>query len=398
MKLYNHQKEILKKNPKKYLVAWKTGVAKTLPAILWANQFSSALVIVPKHLKEQWKERLLNSPVKTLRFKIVTKEEFRRDFDKLAGYESIIVDEAHYFSGMKSTMSKNLIKYIKKHNVENIWLLTATPYLSTPWNIYRLAQILGHDWSYWSFKSKFFYDIKMGTRMIPKVKNNIEEDLAELVNKIGETKTLEECFDVPEQTDVVEFFERNKKQDKAIKEMTENETNPAVRYNYIHQIENGTLKGDEFNENQIFNCDKHDRIMELITEDDKVAIFCRYNLEIEQLKEKLSKDGRNIYIVNGSVKEKSDVFKAIEADDKCIAIINSACSEGYELPSIGTIIYTSLSWSYKDYAQSRGRFLRSNALKKNTYIHLVNKGGVDESVYDSMMRKEDFDATIFDRK
>ena len=130
---YKHQKEILERNPKKCLLCFDTGTGKTLTSIWWANQNRlKTLVIVPKALKKQW-ERELKKYGETY-FDVITKETFRKDWDKIGLYDAIIVDEAHYFSG-KSQMYKNLLKFIKKQDVPYVWLLTATPFLSSPWNI-----------------------------------------------------------------------------------------------------------------------------------------------------------------------------------------------------------------------------------------------------------------------
>ncbi len=80
--------------------------------------------------------------------------------------------------------------------------------------------------------------------------------------------------------------------------------------------------------------------------------------------------------------------------DTCVVLINASCSEGYELPSIGLIVYASLSFSLKDYIQSQGRFLRINRLKKNVYIHLVS-GEIDVAVMDAIMKKQDFHIEIY---
>jgi len=91
------------------------------------------------------------------------------------------------------------------------------------------------------------------------------------------------------------------------------------------------------------------------------------------------------------------VVQDIGTVDEAIVLINASCSEGYELPSIGVILFASLSFSYKDYKQMLGRFLRINALKKNVYIHLISEG-VDTEVYKSIMNKQDFDIAIYSKQ
>lgn len=409
MRLYNHQKEILERNPSRHLLCWDTGTGKTYGSLaLCYKNTRSILIVCPKALKEKWKRDSLKfvaeyfgalAPVQgqmTVELpKIISKEEFRRDWETLGYFDALVIDEAHYFSGINSAMSKNMVKYIKKNRPKFIWALTATPYMSTPWNIYTLARILGYNWNYLSFKEKFFTQKYIMGRYIPQVKSNIEPEIAKLVKVIGSTVRLDECADVPEQVIYPEYFKITQKQQSKIKEIKEFEINPVVRYTKYHQVENGALKSDGYTADEFFDTDKNERIIELCTEHKKVAIFARYNLQLEMLKRIVESTGKKIFIINGAVKEKDAVVQEAEAADECVVLINAACSEGYELPSIGLIIFASLSFSYKDYKQALGRFLRINRLKKNVYVHLVTAGSIDESVYESIMKKQDFDMQIY---
>jgi len=399
MKPHKFQEQLNRENPNKFLLPWRTGTGKTFGSILWAEHDNHTLIIVPKHLKEKWM-RDLKAHSET-KYTIITKETFSRDkWDGLPACDGIIVDEAHYFSGMKSTMSKNLLKYIKKHEIKRIALLTATPYLSTPWNIYRLATILGYKWNYWEFSQRFFYHIRMGSRMIPMVRPNIEDEIAELVRKISfSIVTLEDLVgeeNIPDQIFKKEVFALTASQKRGTQRMKEEESNPAVRYNYIHQIENGSLKGDEFRENEFFEANKNERVLEYAENNKKLAVFCRYNLQIDLLAKKLKEKGKKTIVINGKVKSKDPLILEAESLKECVVLINAQCSEGYQLPSFDTIIFASLSFSLKDYTQAIGRFLRYDAIKKNVYIHLVNEGTIDDAVYQSIMRKEDFDIAIYD--
>lgn len=408
MELYNHQKQILERNPAKQLIAFDTGTGKTMTAMALSekNKCFNVLIICPKALKEKWKRDwqsfFFDNRATTPHPYIISKEEFRRDSGILSRYDAVIVDEAHYFSGMTSQMSKSLRKYIRKHKIEYIWLLTATPYLSTPWNIYTLAGHMGYEWSYMSFKEKFFTYRYVGRREVPVVREGIEPEIARLVNKIGTTVRMDECADIPEQVFETEYFRLTKAQEKAMKDVDTGDINPIVRFTKFHQVENGTLKGDGYTEDRFIENDKMERIVSLCIENKKVAIFCRYNMQLTDIIGNLTvhKDiKKNIYMINGSVKNRDEITKQVEQDDECIVVINAACSEGYELPSVGTVIFASLSFSYKDYKQAVGRFLRINKLKKNVYIHLVSTStdhdGVDEAVYNSIMKKQDFDIEIF---
>lgn len=390
--LYKHQQHLLDLNPKRHLLAWGTGTGKTITSIELAHKNGGrALFIVPKALNTQWCIALKGS--RHSFYLVVTKEEFRRDWQTLPKFDCVVVDEAHYFFGMKSQMAGALEKYCKKHSVEYRYFLTATPYLSTAWNIYMAAVQLGYAISYPTFKYRFFYDITMGRRVVPKQKDGIEDELAKIVHQIGSTVRLEDCVDVPEQVYETETFELTSTQKRAIENLTD--TMPIVRFTKQHQIENGHIKGNEYEDSRTFDSHKTDRIAHLVHENKKIAIVCRYNGQISFLKDHLAgATDKKIFVINGEVKDRAQVVKDAEAAEECVVLIQASCSEGYELPSIGVCVFASLSFSFKDYRQMQGRFLRINALKKNVYIHLV-AGEIDMAVYSSIMKKQDFDIAIY---
>jgi len=396
MELYSHQQEIINRNPARHLIAHSTGTGKTITTIGLANKnCKTCLVVVPKIIKEKWERDVEQFGNGDCSFLVITKENFKKNLLSLPKTEGIIVDEGHYFANRKSQLSKALRWYCKKHQVNFRWIATATPYLSTPWNIYSLAEHLGYIWNYHTFENEFFYKVNMGGRMIPMVKSNIDQKLSALVLQIGSVVDLKEVVDVPEQTFKTEYFDLTTEQLRGIEALED--TQFITRWTRTHQIENGLLYGDGYTEDQEFSCRKTERIEEICSQNDKVAIFVRYNKQLEYLKDRLRGQGKDVFVLNGGVKDRDAVISLINSSPKCIAIIQSQCSVGYELPTIDTIIFASMSFAYVDYKQSIGRFLRINKLKENTYYHLVSRG-VDKDVYDCIMRKEDFYIELQERK
>lgn len=390
MKLYKHQQDLINKNPTRHLIAFDTGTGKTLTALMLAKKNKvKPLIICPKKVKKNWQKNLEELNIAG---DVYTKEEFKKHLFGLKRYEAVIFDEAHYLGNLKSQLSKSFQAYIKNHNVKYIWLLTATPYLSTPLNIFALATHLGHDWNYFHFFNKFFYKIKLGRshREIPKVKKNIEKDIAKLVSSIGTAVKMEDLFDVPEQTFETIYTDLSKEQKKAITSIQDKAMSFINEWTKTHQVENGLLYDKEQGTTKYFKNDKLDIIKDIVLENKKTAIFCRYTAQIDMLEKELSFIKKPIYRITGDIDQQTEAEQA----DECIVLINSACSEGYELPSIGQIVFASLSFSYKDYYQSKGRFLRANKLKRNSYIHLV-ADGVDKDVYNSIMKKKDFNLAIY---
>ena len=395
--LYKHQLDIIEKEPDHYGFWWGTGTGKTRTAIeIVKRKKGSTLIVCPKMLKENWKRELEKWRC-CPSYLIVSKEEFRDKFMRHATkFDNLIIDEAHFFSNYQSKMGKSLAKYID-WSKPRVYLLTATPYLSTPWNIYTLAGYLGIKVSWGTFKRMCFYDIKMGNKFVPVVKNGIEPYLNSMLMDKGNTVVLEECFDVPPQIDETVYVDLTKEQQHAKDVVTEWEY--IIRFTRYHTIENGVQYiSENHDEKTYYPNEKIDYIKNLATEKPKIAVVCRYNLQIEEYAKALQNDGYSVFIINGDVPNRQEVIDQVNQSDKAIVLIQAQCSEGYELPTIDTCVFASLSFSYKDYKQMRGRFLRANALKKNIYIHLVVNGGIDDEVYKAIKRKQDFSFELLTNK
>jgi superfamily II DNA or RNA helicase len=255
-----------------------------------------------------------------------------------------------------------------------------------------LSNHLGYPINYWGFKTKFFYEIRMGHRMIPKIKKGAEVELAQIIKRIGSTVRLEDCADVPEQQYITEYFNLNTLQKRAIKGLQE--PVQITRWTKIHQIMGGTLKGDEYNEDQFFGSDKLERLKELITENPKSIVVCRYKNEIEYLKNEL-RESIPIHIITGDVKNRDEIIQDCRRRDRYCLLVIAQCSEGWELPECPLMIFYSYDFSLKNYVQMCGRILRINALKKNVYLSLVVRDSIDEDVYKCLQNKMDFQIEIY---
>lgn len=398
MPLYKHQQQIVDKAPKRILLSWSCGLGKSLASIeLILKHTGNFIVIVPKGLKAKWIRDLEEHPIaKDKAWKVITKEEFRSNFEKLGHWGGVIIDEAHVMSGMKSQLSKRMINWLKKNKVDVRILCTATPYLSSPLNIFRLAQILGYEWNYIEFINRFFHYIPMGARMIPVVKKGIEPEIARLVQKIGDVVKLEDCVDVPEQIHEVEYFALNQTQKRMIAKIETDETNPLVKFGKIHQIEQGTLKGGEEYHDVMIDIDKNERIYQLADENKKIAIFCRYNLQIDFLRKKLEEKRKTVFVLRGDTLDRDKVVQDVENSEDCVVLIQADVVEGYQLKTIRISIFISMSFSFCKYTQALGRNLRIDSLQKNFYLHLLTEGdSMDQAVFNSIKAKQDFNLAIY---
>lgn len=364
-------------------------------------------------IKGKWHDDIKNFLHESIEATIMTKEEFKKNHETLKKHNAIIIDEAHYFFGVTSGMHKSLLKYIKTHEPEIVIPATATPYLSTPMNVYAACLIVGQSVNYRYFQQTFFIPVKMGAKTIWKKREDkqSEQKLADVLKSIGDVVDMEEVLgydgiELPEQRVDTVYVEMTEDQKKAHDEVFEVQF--INEWTKKHQIENGYVTedtlDDEWNhvkEYQHFTNNKTNFIVnkcrELLPQKQKIAIFCRYKMQIATLSSSLSVEFKSYpqFILTGDTQNKYEVVQSIEKEDACIVIIQSACSAGYELPTVNHIIFASLSFSFVDYQQALGRFLRMNKPTENFYTHLVVKGGVDEDVYQSIMKKQDFSLNIY---
>lgn len=398
--LYAHQQRMVDKSPDKHLLAFSTGTGKTITAISLVNSkedCDSVLVVCPKTNVVQWAREIEKYVAEGMYVSVISKEEFKKQVKFLDRYDAVIVDEAHYFAGMTSQLAKSLFWYMKKWDIKYRYLCTATPYLSSPLNIFTLAKHLGYEWNYVNFKHKFFYEINMGGRVIPQLRPDMEGEVAKLVQMIGTTVDMKEVAVVPEQTYGMESVELTDEQSSAIEEVFDPQF--IVRWTKKHQIENGFQYMGKFNKDgllETYENNKVARLVELARTEPKIIIVCRYKAQIQYYADKIGRmlDEKPIYILDGNSKDKQSVIDGANSEKTCVLLVQASCSAGYELPTFRTMVFASMSFAHTDHIQMIGRNLRINALDENKYIYLVAEG-VDRDVYECIMKKQDFHMAIY---
>lgn len=303
----------------------------------------------------------------------------------------VLVHNCHYQAGNKSAMGKGMYKFCSQFNEKemSIYELTATPYLSTPWNIYMLGRHLGKDWSYAGFSRKMFYLVRMGGRMIPTVRQNAHDLLKPYLKSISVRIRIEEVIkDIPEQEVKDVFLSLTEEQKKAIEEDDSEEA--IVAFTKKHQIENGYVPAEILLEREIqrVECQKNAWIIDYVKKHPHTAIICRYTEQLHLIKDELEKSGLSTPILDGHTKARDTVISKARSASNPI-LIQAGISEGYDMPEIEHVIFASMDWSYKNYVQMLGRFLRINA-PTPTVFHRLVAGPIDKKVLKAINNKETF--------
>lgn len=410
-KLYDHQKRIIDEDKRYAGLFLGTGAGKTLIALKLAR--GSTLVICPKTQKEDrnWEREAQKNDI-DIDLTVMSKEMFRslRKNGWVKPFDTIIVDEAHTVLGVTpniryvkkkpipktSQLFEELGTYIMLTKPKHLYLCTAT-LIRSPMTVWGAGKLLGQKWDFYDFRSEYYIKLPMAFRDVwaPKSDNATKNRLARVVQNLGYVGQLTDYFDVPEQSYKKIWCILSAKQEDRIAHLPLEYSDPIVLLGKIHQTENGVLAGDEYNAPEYFENDKIEKILELAIEFPKMIIFAKYRAQIDQIQKSLTKEGYATWTLTGDTKDRGGVIKQANDAANGIFICQAQISAGWELPTYPVMVFASMSYSVVDRIQAEGRILRANYLKKNLYIDLVVKGGIDEEVYKCIENKKDFNERVF---
>lgn len=417
MNLYAHQKKIIVEDKPVTGLWLGTGSGKTRIALSLAR--GQTLVICPKTQKEDenWEREAAKMDPKDLGYDFqlttISKENFRRDAHLLGRFDTVIVDEAHTCLGATpnvryvkkvaipktSQLFEELGLYIMRTKPSRLYLCTAT-IMRSPMTVWAASKLLGQDWNFYEFRSTFYVRLPMPGREVWRAKDDTVTKLrlAAAVKKLGYVGRLEDFFDVPAQTYKTIHVELTPKQKARIKEMAMEYPEPIVRVGKINQIENGVLAGDEFSAPEAFENAKLDKILELALEFPRMVLFVKYRAQIAQIEAALRHEGYKVLTLTGDTKDRGAVIREAAEAKECVFIAQAQISAGWELKEYPCMVFVSKTYSFVDHDQAVGRIQRADNIKKNLYISLVAKGGVDQEIFDCVENKKDFNETLYAQK
>lgn len=395
---FNHQLEIIKRDPKKTGLFLGTGSGKTRTAVALAKGLT--LVICPKTqaLDFTWTKEWSFQRKNPSDLVIISKEQFKiklkkGELDNLKP-QTIIIDEAHTVSGVTPyTRQKNYIKYPKTSQIyqdvknwvnhvkpHRLYLLSATPD-AEPMKVYALAQIMGANWDFFKFRDVFYFEQSGRGRTFYKPWRSEANKLkmGQLVKSLGYTGRLQDWFDVPDQTFKVHQCGVSSEQQKVFEELKEFYPDPLILTGKVHQLEQGAVSHD------VFEGEKKTKLIQYVKETKiealeryqhefgRIVVFAKYTAQINLYKKHFEKKGIKVFVLNGQTKDTDRKIQTKEAEqcDECIFIAQSSVSAGWELPSFPAMVFASLDHSFINYDQAIGRIQRANNIKKNIYIFLI---------------------------
>ena len=145
----------------------------------------------------------------------------------------------------------------------------------------------------------------------------------------------------------------------------------------------------------------HDYVME---GKKKLVIFARFLSEIHEIEalcqKMLGKAGMKAVSIYGEIKkeDRGAIVREFQTDPKTMVFIGQidTAGTGITLTAADTCVFYSVNFNYATYSQSLSRIHRIGQHHPCTYIHLVAEKTVDESILNSLAKKEDLAKTVVD--
>lgn len=368
----------------------KTRVATAIMMELYATgKIKSALICGPKSALDVWPQELslFTCPIK------VTYLNYERTPSlvdkKLPSYDLIIADESHRLKNRNAIQSKILWKLGKlaKYRLA----LSGTPQgnsVEDYWAQFRFvdSDIFGDRFKI--FASTFLKPCGwMGKKWkLNPLKANL---FTSILHEYSYRITKEEALTLPPLTMHKIPFELTgeakdsyeKMVEEHILEINDTEIGADLAITLVNKLQQ-MCSGFIYNEEDLYIFNQVDKVKKLleILPQGKVVIFCKFEAEIQILREALK--NRSILLYTGKVKNK-EIWKEFQNTNKYdIFLANlKTGGTGLNLQSANQLIFFSTGYSYLDFYQARDRVYRRGQKNPVDIYCLYAKGTVEESIY-----------------
>lgn len=321
-------------------------------------------------------------------------------------FDLVVLDESHRAKAAGSKVSKYLALLAK--TTPKRLCLSGTPMANSPLDVYGQFRFLDstiYGTRYAEFLDKYAI-LDPGGRGFPIGFKN-QEDLMQKYRKITFTCKMEDIKDKLKLPDklppVVRYTSLNSHDQKLMKELSKD---------FISELKSGTIvvknilekllrlqqitsgfcyTVDELGLNkqiQELNTEKIDLladILEDLRKDISLIIFCVFRHDISACIDLCKKMQRRVFELSGS----ADQFEDWKKEGGVLVVQIQSGAEGLNMTDANTAIYFSLPHSLHVYEQSKARLYRPGQKDPVTFIHLLAKGTIDESMYKSLINKKD---------
>lgn len=365
--------------------------------------------------------------------------EFAERFCNTGRRVMIVADESDAYKNPTAARTKNLLK-LKKYSY---WrrIMSGTPINNAPFDAFSQFSFLDEQilrtTSFYAFKAEYAEMLqdgnpllaaikkRSGSRFTPQVvargvggrpKYRNLDRLSQLIAPHSFRVLKKDCLDLPDKIYKTLVFSMTKEQIEVYKKaedecrlVFENEETPfnkLVAVTKLAQITSGYYIHPMAEEPVRIEGDNPklellaERVQKIVEAGEKVIVWARYRIEIEDIVAKLKELGIPCVEYHGGIKkgDRTDAIEAFERGEAQVFVGNQqAGGTGITLVAASYVIYFSNNFSLRDRLQSEDRAHRIGQTKNVTYINIAAKGTIDEVVIRALTSKKDVADTIIDR-
>jgi len=424
---------------KSSLIADETGTGKTAEAIGLINylDIDSGIIICPSYIKLHWKRELEKWLHKKFRIVCVSgKSIFDITFfnfvilnydivcswlDELSKrkWPILICDESHCLKNGKAKRSKCVMKLAKR--CDKKILLTGTPILNRPVELFNQLKILGHDLgkNYWKFVHRYCnaYQDKWGLKVdgsshldelseimyrdviIRRLKSQVLKDLPEKVRQVIELDGDKYSAFVKQNDEIRAGYVKEKRMLKRkakksmyiknlddYKELGNKLRSLEIRYmNEISVIRHKTAlaKVDDVVEH----------VSELLGQGQKIVVFAHHRDVVDKITEDLHLYTNTVLKITGatSMEDRDKIVREFQKNEFIRVFVGSihATGMGISLTAANVVVFAELDWTPSRITQCEDRLWRIHQKKSVLVQHLIVDGSIDAKMVKIMIRKQE---------
>jgi len=432
----------------KRLIALPLGSGKTFVALAYLKYIDAkkSLIIVPASLLYQWQKEAkehfnLDSIVlegdKTKRTKILSELKNKSSFILILNYEKVILDDVKEFlysipfdlmildeaHKIKNSKTKTY-KALKRVNSASTILLTATPLVNSPFDIFNLVNFIYPGFFFYpEFAERYIewkeitirknrksrgYEEGYKVIKVPEGAKNLKE-LHERLKPVIFFKAKEEILkDLPPKTEQVYWVKPTRTQVELFEyyydfpyQMGEEEGIFLTCLNLMRQVADSTeLLISSNSPYAVKPASKDHPKIDLLKEeilpfiDGKVIIFTEYERMAQILKRELKEYNPFILVGGKGSKYIDKTLDAFRESDSKVLISTDVINYGKNLQYITTLIHYDLPWSPAIAQQREGRIHRIGQESPVTVIKLITLYSVEEKIFKALYEKSEQFKTV----
>lgn len=324
--------------------------------------------------------------------------------------DMVIADESQNLKNGQAEQSRGCTTIAAKAKYRLI--LTGTPVSQGPMDFFSQYKFLDDrifGKSFPKFRDQFAIMGGYCNHQIVGHKNL--ETLTAKAHSIAFRVTKAEALDLPETLDqnLYCYLDESSKayqemEDKMVTTLKEGAiTAPIVLTQLLRlqQITGGFLPMEEGNPVQVGNekLKVFKEFLEDFPREKKLVVVARFIPELHAMKQVCDQLGRTASLLYGATENRGELVRKFqeEKDPNVLIMQLQTGGVGITLTSADTMIFYSMDFSYNNYEQCKARVHRIGQANKVTYIHLLAKDTIDETILTAIQEKRDVADLVVDR-